>query len=207
MWGAIRHVNVKAKLALSAFMLLGVTVTANANPYVLTLEQDGPNVVATGTGEIDLTGLGFYTNTVGNGVLVWPSFDYTITGSGAGIAIYYPLVSIKGPSNYGSGDYTGASTSKGDNVGLSGQGQELFVPIGYVSDSPLSDSATYDDATFASLGITPGTYVWTWGTGADQSYTIDVGSPSAVPLPTTLALFAPGVGGLMLFGWRRKRKA
>ena len=36
----------------------------------------------------------------------------------------------------------------------------LFVPLGYVSGSPLSDSMTFNNATFASLGVTRGHYVW-----------------------------------------------
>jgi putative SOS response-associated peptidase YedK len=43
---------------------------------------------------------------------------------------------------------------------------------GYASDDALGTSTdTWDNATFASLGVTPGTYVWTWGTDADQSFT------------------------------------
>jgi hypothetical protein len=43
-----------ATLAISAS---GGTGAANASPYVLTLDQVGSNVVATRSGEIDLTGL------------------------------------------------------------------------------------------------------------------------------------------------------
>jgi hypothetical protein len=111
---------------------------------------------------------------------------------------------ISGPSAYGSGSATYANDGSGDNVGIIAAANQIFVPQGYVSDNPLTDSATYDSATFASLGVTPGTYVWTWGTGADQSFTLEIGT---APLPAALPLFAGGLGALGLFGWRNKRKA
>ena len=47
------------------------------------------------------------------------------------------------------------------------------MPQGYVSGAALSDSMTFNNATFASLGVTPGTYVWSWGTGlANQNFTL-----------------------------------
>ena len=47
------------------------------------------------------------------------------------------------------------------------------MPQGYVSGGALSDSMTFNNATFASLGVTPGTYVWTWGTGLpNQNFTL-----------------------------------
>jgi hypothetical protein len=55
---------------------------------------------------------------------------------------------------------------------------------------------------FVAACALPGTYVWTWGTGADQSFTLEIGTP----LPAALPLFATGLGGLGLLGWRRKRK-
>ena len=66
----------------------------------------------------------------------------------------------------------------------------------------------WDNATFASLGVTPGTYTWTWADDPpDQSFTLDVVSPTAAPLPAALPLFAGGLSALGLFGWRRKRKS
>jgi hypothetical protein len=36
---------------------------------------------------------------------------------------------------------------------------------------------TFNNATFASLGVTPGTYEWTWGTGlANQNFTLQIGA-------------------------------
>ena len=46
-----------------------------------------------------------------------------------------------------------------------------------MSGAALSDSMTFDNATFASLGVTPGTYVWSWGTGLPhQNFTLIIGS-------------------------------
>ena len=55
------------------------------------------------------------------------------------------------------------------------------MPQGYVSGAALSDSMTFDNATFATLGVTPGTYVWSWGTGLmNQNFTLVIG-PAGVP--------------------------
>jgi hypothetical protein len=95
------------------------------------------------------------------------------------------------------------ATPSGDVVGINGGAGYIYVPASYVSDSPLANTATWSSATFASLGVTPGTYIWTWDNGAD-SFTLEIGQ---TPLPAALPLFATGLGGLGLLGWRRKRKA
>jgi hypothetical protein len=72
-----------------------------------------------------------------------------------------------------------------------------------MSDTPLSNTIIFDGTTIAGLGITPGNFVWTWGSGTgDQTFTVDV-----VPLPATLPLLGAGLGALGLLGWRRKRLA
>jgi hypothetical protein len=65
-----------------------------------------------------------------------------------------------------------------------------------VSGAALSDSATWDNATLSSLGLTPGTYTWAWGNGADaDSFVIDI-KATTVPEPASLALLATSVLGL-----------
>ncbi len=48
---------------------------------------------------------------------------------------------------------------------MAGQNSFLTVSMGYVSGAALSDSATRDNATISSLGLTPGTYTWAWDNG------------------------------------------
>jgi hypothetical protein len=87
-------------------------------------------------------------------------------------------------------------------VGIVTEG--LFVPAGYVSDSALSDTSTYANQTFISLGVTPGTYETTWGNGTNQNFTLEIGS--AVPEPSTWAMMLLGFAGVGFMAYRRKAK-
>ena len=57
----------------------------------------------------------------------------------------------------------------------------LQVPDGYVSGTALSSSATFNNVTLVTLFVTPGTYVWKWGDGADQNFTLQIGSVGVPP--------------------------
>ena len=104
--------------------------------------------------------------------------------------------------NFGSGGFILPSSGSGDLVGFDSFIQELAVPHGYVSDSPLSDTSTYLSETLSSLGVTPGTYEWTWGTGANQNFTLEI---AAIPEPSTWAMMLLGFAGLGLLGYRKTR--
>ena len=156
-----------------------------AQAYSVTLQQVGSNVVATGSGPINLTGLTFaQSGQVIGGAFIQPIAARIQTGP-TGLVnfdLYRGLVT--GPTSFGSGLAASASSGSGDFVGIQvfnfdgvGPNGILFVPQGYVSGAALSDSMTFNSATFASLGLTPGTYVWTWGTGLpNQNFTLHIGS-------------------------------
>jgi hypothetical protein len=52
-------------------------------------------------------------------------------------------------------------------------------------------------------GATPGQYEWTWGKGANQNFTLEIGT--AVPEPATWAMMALGFGLLGFLGYRKTR--
>jgi hypothetical protein len=185
---------VRSLLGAATASLLVFSSPAQAG-YIVTLQQVGPNVVATGSGAIDLTGLTFF-DTIGISPLVEPFTGLILTGptNFPSTDIYF---TVNGPTSFGSGLTTFANSGSGDIVGITDLGGLLFVPQGYVSGTALSDSSTYDNATFASLGVTPGTYVWTWGTGANENFTLviptvgvpDAGSTIGLLLLALAALF------------------
>jgi protein with PEP-CTERM/exosortase system signal len=140
-----------------------------AKAYTVTLEQMGADVVANGSGPIDLTGLTFENPSVGGFAHIRAVQGNIVTGLQSDTDTYSGFT---GPANFGSGDLFAANTSSGDFVGINALNGFIFVPRDYVSGAALSDSMTFDNATFASLAVTPGTFVWTWGGGANQNFTL-----------------------------------
>ena len=170
-----------------------------AQAYTVTLEQMGADVVANGSGAINLTGLAFFGPGSFFITTLVPSLGRISTGpppSGLGSVDVYRVFS--GPANFGSGGQHNAteSLSSGNFVGIQASVDELFVPHGYISNSALSSSATWTGATFASLGVTPGTFVWTWGTGANQNFTLIIGGAGVPDGGSTVSLLGCALLGL-----------
>jgi hypothetical protein len=192
-------------IALSAAGLLvcaAATDSARAE-FIAYIEQVGPNVVVTGSGTLNLTGLtddGSHTSQTG----VDPGLGQLAIGpaGGAGVELY---TGITGPSNFGSGGLTYANSGSGNQVDILYNYDALAVPTGYVPGNFLSDTMTFDNTTLADLlGLTSGQFTYSWG---GDSFVINVDTPSPTPLPATLPLFAGGLGMLRLFSRLRKRKA
>jgi hypothetical protein len=90
------------------------------------------------------------------------------------------------PTSFGSGGGSIPTSSTGSIFGIlpGGFGRTIIVPENYVSGTLLNGSTTYDNTTISAMGLTPGTYVWSWGTGPNaDSITMTIGG-SVTPTPT-----------------------
>jgi hypothetical protein len=192
------RINARRAALAAALGLMAMVGWAEAG-VIIAIDQVGSDVVATGSGTIDLTGLTFLSNELALTVLN-PSIALIVMGPGAG-EVY---TGATGPPSFGPGGFITPSSGSGDLIAVQGNGGAIGVPAGYVSGTTLSATDTYASQTFASLGLTPGTYQYTWGTGAHaDSLTVQIG-PAAVPEPSTLAL--AGLGALIGAGaWYRRR--
>ena len=175
-------------------MLWGLTAAcplAKAE-FTFYLQEDGSgDVVATGSGSLNTAALTAVSDTFHIPMIIPAGADLGIGVPGSEVIGF---VGITGPSIFGTGGATGAFSS-GDFVGITGLDNEIFLPKGYVSGTPLSDAAEFQFESFATLGITLGTYTWTWGTGPTAD-SLTVTADADVPEPASLSLLL--FGGLAL---------
>jgi hypothetical protein len=180
--------------ALALAITCGLSVSAAQAGYIVTLQQVGPDVVATGSGAIDLSGLIFIGSDFG-GNTIGPDNALILIGADGFFDDYAGFNVITGPTSFGTGANP-TSGGIGDHVGINGLEQLLFVPQNYVSGHPLSSRSTWPFQTLDSLLVIPGTYIWTWGTGPNQSFTLQIGGAGVADSGSTFGLLLVAASGL-----------
>ncbi|MEZ6244064.1 MAG: hypothetical protein R3B57_13600 [Phycisphaerales bacterium] len=185
-------------------VLVGMCVMVAPAPalagVVINAVELGGDVVVTGGGTLDLS-LWTYLSTVGQQAGVRASMSIEIGSTQHLDDLYYHPVGFSGPNAIGPGhDIVFADHGGGNGLGLFWLHSDpaISTPAGYTSGDPLGPStATFSGHTFASLGLTKGSYTWVWDTadGNGDFFTINV-----TPSPGTYAIF--GVGCCL---WRRRR--
>jgi hypothetical protein len=187
----------------AALGFAAVSAPAEAS-VVIDMSEVGGNVVTTGSGTVDLTDLSFSSSGSDAG-FVFASVGAVAVGSSGADDLYSGAT---GPASFGAGGFIIPFGQSGDLLGLIANvaPAEILVPHGYVSGASLSGSSTYVGQTFASLGLTPGTYLYTWGSGPTaDSLTVQIG-PAAIPEPGSWGMMLLGFAALGLAGFRASRR-
>jgi hypothetical protein len=192
-------------------LLLGGVGQARAE-FIITFSQDGNDVKATGTGSLNLAGL-VHTGTSPSGsVFVNPSEAFLSLGLASTIAVYEGST-LSGPRSFSTQDTGGESASFGTGLAFHIFGgntpPSLSVDSSYTSGDSLMSGATWNNTTISGLHLKPGTYTYTWGTGAnaDDLKVVIPSATTSVPEPSTLTLLCIGSLGLLGYGWRRRKQA
>ncbi len=137
----------------AAVALLAASAMAHAT-YTISIVQSGTNVVMSGTGSLNTTGLTF-TNAgptcAGNNGFINSSLVCIGSGRGDVVAPAAFTPALNGLSTGG----LAADTSTGTSAFIAGN--TLYFGAPYVSGTPIANSSTFLNKTFTDLGVTAGT--------------------------------------------------
>lgn len=179
---------------ISAALFAGTIFPATPAEATVTVNimEVGPDVVATANGTLNLALMAF-RGTFSADDRIFPAAGVLDWADSGRLDVY---LGISGPTRFGPGGPTLASTSLGSFLL---DIPDVGVPEDYVSGSPISATATYSGQTFASLGVTPGQYIYY--TPSD-TVIINIGQAAgAVPEPSTWVMMLLGFAGIG-FGMR-----
>jgi hypothetical protein len=182
----------------------GTAVTAQA-AYIVNATETGGDVVFAGSGSLNTSTWNLSTGIHAQASGVGPDAVISVGPTDFSLDRYNTPTNFAGPTSFGSGTAITTSTAgTGDYTALwfNDDPQNLYLPSGYVTGAALAGTATYVSATFAGLGLTSGTYEWTWGSDASaDSLTLNV---SSVPLPAAAWLFGSALLGLVGVAKRKR---
>lgn len=199
-------------VCLHSFLLLCIVCSKASGGFVVNMTEVGNSVVATGNGTINTSAL------ISAQLVVVGSFQgyagpidgELALGTTQSLSLDGYYNGIFGPTNFGSGPGASASSSSGDvfvylqSITSSPVGGPILIlPSGY-SGTSLSSQSIWAGQSFATLGVTPGTYTWSWGSGANADFYTLNAEITAVPEPGSIALVA--IGAIVAVGMRKFKR-
>ena len=190
------------KIAFAA-ALLALPATAHAD-VLITIEESGADVVATLSGDLDLSGLTFVSS------LFFTEPGFRASPGYVGFGTLFNDVTaysgFTGPLDFGTGfDFVAADAGGGSdfafNVG-SFDVPYVFLSPNYVSGDALSATAVFSGTTLAALGLAPGDIIYA---SPIDTITISIGGGGGgvIPEPATWAMM---IGGIAAAGGALRRR-
>jgi hypothetical protein len=191
--------NRSAMLGIATLAVFTVAAPQARAGFIATVQQVGSNVVITGTGSLNTTALS--VTATGDSYFAGVNPNFPALNIGAGLGGTTELFGgITGPTAFGTCcgvTFETASSNTGNIAGINNNGGlVLMVPQGYVSGTVFSDSDTFLSETIAGLGITPGTYTWSWGTGPTADF-FELSVGASTPEPASVVLVGSAMLGLL----------
>ncbi len=178
----------------------------------LTFTQNGSEVDESGSGTINTSALTNLTTGFSSPGMV-PSSAFTIVGSSSSPSPINGWGGISGPASIGPGGFIVASSGTGQAFGirflrLSNHSKQHPVAnelcLGLF---PFRARRHFRASPLSTLGLTPGTYTYTWGAGVTaDSLTVQINPVTTVsPEPPTWIMAVAGAGIAGVARWRRRR--
>lgn len=185
--------------------ILGVAAVAATGSaahasLIITIQQSGSNVVASGTGTLTTAGLS--SNFNGSGTNAQINSGTAAIGVGAATIYNSYSLTVTGSSNYGSAtNQSFSGTGTGVPVAIFPAFGVLQVSSTYVSGTTLTDTATWTGQTLAGMNLAPGSYSETYKQGSiTDSISINI-----LPVPEPAAFGVITTAGLVALNRRRSK--
>lgn len=186
--------------------LLAATLSAASAPasVLWDFHEVGGDVVGTLSGSVSFSGIDILIGTRirGTRASISPAngrifaFDETV---GEVLATQWEFADSSPFQSFGPGIGGDLGTYTGTPLALD------FPEVFYIAGATtFSGVYTIEDQTFASIGITPGTYVRQWG---DSTITLQFTPAATIPLPASVWLLVAAVGGMGAMRIRARRGA
>lgn len=205
--------NFKRPIAFLALGFIFWPLIPAHSAIVLTVKQDGSDVVVIGSGSANTTDLPSptaypdYTNVLTDLQIYAGPAAFTNDPNTPDVDVNL-WSGITGPNSFGDDPNVVETpfTGSGDLFGIvadDGSGQSLLVlPLNYQNGASLNGISRFNGFTLAELGLSPGVFSWSWGTNQNaDSLQIRI-EPVPVPAPLPLA------GGAMAWSLaKRMRRA
>ena len=188
-YSAVTRGCVRGALILLAVAVVMLSNTTHAG-LLVTIEEYGSNVTATLSGAfatLPTPQSSVFEQTFSNRLNAdSPYFDVTTTGSTVNVLEYGFSSSLPA---FGTGNQNYDASSGTANGDFSVRGSKLRLATSYTLGTSFSGVLIWANESFASIGLTPGTYATTLS-GGDAGATVTV---NVVPEPSSLAMLAVGL--------------